>query len=322
MLPEFPESAVAADKVAVLIPCYNEETTVAQVVRDFRQELPNAAIYVFDNNSTDSTRILALEAGAIVRSEPLQGKGNVIRTMFRTVEADCYVMVDGDSTYPATHVHDLMRPVLEGRADMVVGDRLSSRAYDAQNTRVLHGFGNRLVRWLINGLYGSGVRDVMTGYRVFSRMFVKTMPVLSSGFEVETEMTLHALDKGLRIEEIPIDYLQRPVGSESKLNTLRDGLLVLRTIASIVKYYKPLTFFGGLTLLFGCLGLVAGFFPVAEYVRYSYVYRVPMVILAVSLELMAMLFLCCGLILDTIVRLHKERYALQINAYVSEKHKS
>ncbi|MFW5487157.1 MAG: glycosyltransferase family 2 protein [Desulfovibrio sp.] len=310
-------SSDAPPRIAVLIPCYNEAITVAQVVHDFRRELPDADIYVFDNNSTDDTARLAQEAGAIVRSESLQGKGNVVRNMFRNVEADCYVMVDGDCTYPADRVHDLIRPVLEGRAEMVVGDRLSSHAYDAQNTRPMHGFGNRLVRRLINWLYGSNICDVMTGYRVFSRMFVKTAPILSNGFEVETEMTLHALDKRLHVEEIPIEYLPRPEGSESKLDTVRDGLLVLRTITSIVKYYKPLRFFGGLALLFAFAGVVAGSYPVLEYLHYSYVYKVPMVILAGTLELMAMLSLSCGLILDSIVRLHKERYLLQLNAYVT-----
>ncbi|MGE4296688.1 MAG: glycosyltransferase family 2 protein [Desulfovibrionaceae bacterium] len=303
-------------RIAVLIPCYNEEQTVARVVDDFKKALPQAAIHVYDNNSTDATAARAREAGAIVTRETRQGKGNVVRAMFRDVEADAYVMVDGDATYPAAHVHALLEPVLRGEADLVVGDRLS-HAYDAQNTRPLHGFGNRLVRWLINRFFASGLTDIMSGYRVMNRFFVKTMPVMSGGFEIETEMTLHALDKRFRIAEMPIDYLSRPEGSESKLNTFRDGFKVLKTIAMVFKNYRPMHFFGICAALFCLLGLLAGLPPIMEYLSEQYVHRIPLAVLAAALEILAMLFFCCGLILETIVRHYGEQYELYLTAYKS-----
>jgi len=305
-------------KIAVLIPCRNEESTVGQVVEDFRRALPEADIYVFDNASTDATAEAAREAGAMVRYEHRPGKGNVVRRMFREVDADVYVMVDGDLTYPAGSVHDLVRPVLDGRAEMAVGDRISTKAYGRQNKRAFHSFGNRLVRWLINRLFRSDLKDIMSGYRAMTRLFVKTMPVLSEGFEIETEMTLHALDKRFNIAEVPVDYKQRPAGSHSKLKTFSDGLLVLRTIGMIFKDYKPMSFFGRTALVFFLLGLVVGVFPVYEYLAYGYVFKVPSAVLAAALEIWAMLLFCCGLILETIVRQHKENYEITLNSFRSK----
>ena len=248
-------------KTAVLIPCYNEETTVADVVNDFRSVLPEAEIYVYDNNSTDQTVARAREAGAIVRREPRQGKGNVVRRMFREIDADCYVLVDGDSTYPAKHAPEMVRMVAEEGADMVIGDRLSS-TYFTENKRPFHNTGNRLVRSLICRFWDTKISDIMTGYRVFSKRFVKLYPVMSGNFEVETEMTVHALDKRFELREVPIDYQDRPQGSHSKLNTFGDGLSVLKTIFTLYKEYRPLRFFGWLALLLAVLS-VGLFIPVA-----------------------------------------------------------
>ena len=236
-------------KVAVLIPCYNEEKTVEKVVADYRRALPQADIYVYDNNSTDRTAELARKAGAIVRREYRQGKGNVIRSMFRQIDADCYLMTDGDDTYPAENAPEMVRMVLEGEADMVNGDRLSS-TYFTENKRPFHNTGNRVVRGLINRLFGAQVRDIMTGYRAFSRSFVKTFPVLSHGFEIETEMTIHAVDKNFLIRELPVEYRDRPQGSVSKLNTYSDGAKVLCTIFRLYKDYRPFAFFGACALVF------------------------------------------------------------------------
>jgi glycosyltransferase involved in cell wall biosynthesis len=302
--------------IAVLVPCYNEAQTVGRVVRDFRRILPEAAVYVYDNNSTDETAAEARDAGAVVRTEPRQGKGNVVRAMFRDVSADIYVLVDGDATYPAESVGDLIAPILDQRADIVVGDRISSAAYDRQNTRPFHSAGNRLIRWIINRLYGAALNDILSGYRCFNRYFVKNFPVISSGFEIESEMTLHALDKKFRLVEIATRYHNRPEGSFSKLNTYRDGIRIIRTIALIFKNYKPLVFFTWCAVLCAAAGLLVGIFPIIEYLRYAYVYKVPSAILAAALEIQAMLFLTCGITLDTIVRQHREDYELKLNAYI------
>ena len=227
--------------IAVLIPCYNESQTITKVVSAFRTALPEATVYVYDNNSTDGTDELARAAGAVVRYERRQGKGNVIRSMFRQIEADCYLMVDGDDTYPAEHARQMCDLVLEQQADMVIGDRLSA-TYFTENSRAFHNMGNRLVRKLINSLFGSHIHDIMTGYRAFSRLFVKSFPVLSKGFEIETEMTIHAVDKNFLIREIPVEYRDRPEGSVSKLNTYADGMKVLGTIFKLYKDYKPMAF--------------------------------------------------------------------------------
>ena len=244
-------------EIAVLIPCYNEELTVGKVIDDFKRELPGATIYVYDNNSKDRTSEVALEHGAIVRKEPRQGKGNAVRSMFRDVVADCYIMVDGDDTYPAEFVHELIRPIVTGEANMVIGDRLSNGTYFDENKRAFHSFGNNLVKGLINFLYKSNITDIMTGYRAFDRFFVKSMPVMSPGFEIETEMSIHALDKKFLLKEVPIDYRDRPEGSESKLNTFSDGIKVLKKIGTLFKDYKPLLFFSLWSLLLLILGLAA-----------------------------------------------------------------
>ena len=241
-------------KIAVLIPCYNESKTIEKVVKDYKEVLPEADIYVYDNNSTDGTDEIARKAGAIVKYEYRQGKGNVIRSMFKDIDADCYLMIDGDDTYPKENAREMCDLVLEKGADMVVGDRLSS-TYFTENKRPFHNTGNRLVRWLINSLFKGHINDIMTGYRAFSYEFVKTFPVLSKGFEIENEMTIHALDKNMYVEEIPVEYRDRPEGSVSKLNTYSDGFKVLKTIARLFKEYKPMIFFGIISLLFLIISL-------------------------------------------------------------------
>jgi len=304
-------------QIVVLIPCFNEELTIYKVVCDFRNVLPDAKIFVFDNNSSDRTVEEATRAGAIVMSEYRQGKGFVVRSMFRVIDADLYVLVDGDETYPAMEIQSLIEPVIKGIADMVVGDRHSSYAYKIENTRRFHGFGNRLVRWLINKLFRTDLQDIMSGYRVFSRFFVKTCPIMSGGFEVETELTLHALDKRFSIVEVPIGYKDRPDGSDSKLNTFADGYRVLKTIFWLFKDYRPLLFFSVCSLFFVLLGLLVGFPPIVEYIQTSYVKKVPSAILAASLEILAMLFFVCGVILDTIVTQNKEAYEFELLKYES-----
>ncbi|WP_165253001.1 glycosyltransferase family 2 protein [Adlercreutzia sp. ZJ304] len=298
--------------VAVLVPCYNEELTIGKVVDDFRQTLPLADVYVYDNNSSDKTAEIAREHGAIVRMEPRQGKGNVVRQMFRDVEADYYIMVDGDDTYPAESAPALLEPLYCGAADMTVGDRLSNGSYGEENDRAFHGFGNDLVRWLIKVIYGYAFEDVMTGYRAFTRMFVKTMPVLSSGFQIETELSIHAVDKRWRIVDVPIDYRDRPEGSESKLSTFGDGAKVLMAIASLFKDYKPMAFFGWLALLFVILGLVAGIPVIAEFTVTHLVERFPTALLAVALVLCGALSLTVGLVLDTVAKNTRKQWEISV----------
>lgn len=302
-------------KVAVLIPCYNEELTVGKVVGDFRAALPDAEIYVFDNNSADRTAAIAKEAGAIVVRESRQGKGNVVRSMFRKIDADAYVMVDGDDTYEALDAPALLKPVMEGSADMVVGDRLSG-AYFTENKRMFHNSGNRMVRFLINAMFKSNVKDIMTGYRAFSRAFVKTLPVLSGGFEIETEMTIHALDKRLSVAEIPVGYRDRPEGSVSKLNTVKDGIRVLSTIVSLFRDFKPLSFYGIISFLLFGTGC-ALFFPILlEFLRTHLVPKFPTLIVCVGLWIMGMLTLVCGILLSSIKKYTEQFSELGIlNAY-------
>ena len=247
-------------EIAVLIPCYNESSTIEKVVKDFRKALPEAVIYVYDNNSTDCTDEIARRAGAVVRYEYRQGKGNVIRSMFRDIDADCYLMIDGDDTYPAEHAGQMAELVLNKGVDMVIGDRLSS-TYFTENKRPFHNMGNRVVRFFINKLFDNEIRDIMTGYRAFSRRFVKSFPVLSKGFEIETEMTIHAVDKNFLLEEIPVLYRDRPAGSESKLNTVSDGVKVLSTIANLFREYRPFAFFTYVAALLWIVSLVL-FIPV------------------------------------------------------------
>lgn len=301
-------------KVAVRIPCYNEEKTVQKVVEDYRRVLPQADIYVYDNNSTDRTAELAAQAGAIVKREYRQGKGNVIRSMFRQIDADCYLMIDGDDTYPAEPAPEMVRMILDGEADMVNGDRLSS-TYFTENKRPFHNTGNRLVRGLINHLFHADVRDIMTGYRAFSRGFVKTFPVLSRGFEIETEMTIHAVDKNFLIREVPVDYRDRPEGSVSKLNTYSDGAKVLCTIFRLYKDYKPFAFFGVGALLFLILAAVL-FLPVGiEFLRTGLVPRFPTLIVSVTLALCALLSFVAGVILDVVVKKHRQLFELMLTMF-------
>ena len=308
--------------VAVIIPCYNEEVTIGKVVDDFRRVLPGAEVWVYDNNSSDATARIAREHGARVRREPRQGKGNVVRQMLRDIDADCYLMVDGDDTYPAEAAPELVRPVLAGRADHVVGDRLSNGTYGEENKRQFHGFGNGLVRWLIRVLYGFDYFDVMTGYRAMSRPFARTYPVLSPGFEIETELSIHAVDKRWRIEQVPIEYRDRPEGSESKLNTISDGVKVLRMIASLFKDYRPLPFFMLLAVLFLVLCLTLGLPVVYEFGRTGLVERFPTAFLAMGFGILAALFIAVGLILDTEVKASRRAWELEcIRAFEEDKAK-
>ena len=287
------------DKLAVLIPCYNEEKTIAKVVTDWKKSFPEAIIYVYDNNSTDDTVKLAKEAGAVVRHEYMQGKGNVVRRMFREIDAQCYVMIDGDDTYPAEEGEALIDAVLNHNADMVVGDRLSS-TYFTENKRKLHNFGNTIVRKSINRLFGADIKDVMTGYRAFSYRFVKTFPVLSQGFEIETEMTIHALDKNMQVENVVVTYRDRPEGSVSKLSTISDGCKVIGTIVSLLRDYKPLCFFGWIAFFIFLVSTVFLIPVVAEYYQIGLVPRFPTLIACGFAYLVSVLALFSGLILHNI----------------------
>ena len=299
-------------KIAVLIPCYNESQTVAKVVADYKAVLPEADIYVYDNNSTDGTDEIARAAGAIVRYERRQGKGNVIRSMFRDIDADCYLMIDGDDTYPAEYARQMCESVLENGADMVVGDRLSS-TYFTENKRLFHNSGNRVVRELVNRFFKGDIKDIMTGYRAFSPLFVKSFPVLSKGFEIETEMTIHALDKNLYVTNIPVAYRDRPEGSESKLNTISDGVKVIKTIFRLFKDYRPLPFFGLIAAVL--VLLAAGFFiPVlAEYIHTGLVTRFPTLFVCCFVALAGLLSFACGLILDTENKAARQQFELNLN---------
>ena len=300
------------DKIAVLIPCYNESLTIEKVVSDYKEALPEATIYVYDNNSSDHTDELARKAGAKVVYEYRQGKGNVIRSMFRDIDAECYLMIDGDDTYPAENAREMVDLVLNKGVDMVIGDRLSS-IYFTENKRPFHNMGNRIVRSLINHLFHSNVKDIMTGYRAFSRLFVKSFPVLSKGFEIETEMTIHALDKNFLLEEIPVTYRDRPEGSESKLNTVSDGMKVLKTIASLFRDYKPLLFFSCASII--CLLLGIGFFvPVfVSYIHTGLVEKIPTIIVSGVVFTVGILLWICGLILDVVVKKHRQLYEIELN---------
>lgn len=303
------------EKIAVLIPCYNEELTIEKVIKDFKKELPNADIYVYDNNSKDKTAEIAKKNGAIVKHEYRQGKGNVVRSMFRDVDADIYVMVDGDDTYPAEEVHKLIKPIVEGKADMVIGDRLTNGTYQKENKRHFHEFGNNLVRKSINILFKTNLKDIMTGYRVFNKIFVKNMPVMSPKFEIETEMSLHALDKKFIIKEIPIVYRDRPAGSVSKLNTVSDGIKVVETIIKMFKDFKPRQFFWIISLIFIILGLIVGIPVIIEFIKTSYITKVPSAVLATGIMIFALITAQCGVILDTVVKQNRENYELQLSRY-------
>lgn len=298
-------------KIAVLLPCYNEASTIAKVVTDFRVALPEADIYVYDNNSTDGTAQVAQQAGAIVRHEPVQGKGNVIRRMFREVEADCYLMADGDDTYPAEQARQMVSPILEEHVDMVIGDRLSS-TYFEQNKRPFHNGGNRVVRWLIRRFWHTDIHDIMTGYRAFSRTFVKNFPVMSGNFEIETEMTIHALDRRFLLHEVPVAYRDRPLGSVSKLNTFSDGISVLKTIVLLYKEYRPLRFFSWLAAFLTLAGVLLLIPVLVEYFHTGLVPRFPTLIVSMFLLLAALLSLFTGLCLDVIVTKDRKNYELRL----------
>lgn len=300
------------DEIAVIIPCYNEALTIGKVIDDFCRELPEASVYVYDNNSTDGTADIARSRGVVVRLEPRQGKGNVCRQMFRDIDADCYLMVDGDDTYPAEAAKALCEPILTKQADMVVGDRLSNGTYAKQNGRIFHGFGNDLVRAMIKWIYGYGFEDVMTGYRAMSRPFVKTFPVLSEGFQIETELSIHAVDRRWRIVDVPVEYRDRPEGSVSKLNTVSDGLKVLAMIGTLFKDYRPLKFFSLVSLLFCIVGLCAGVPVVTEYLDTGLVPRFPTAILAVAFMFIAELSLATGFILDAVAKVERKQWELQV----------
>ena len=300
------------DKIAVLIPCYNECKTIEKVVNDYKTVLPEAQIYVYDNNSTDGTDELAKKAGAIVRYEKKQGKGNVLRTMFREIDAECYIVTDGDDTYPADNAREMCEAVINEKYDMVIGDRLSS-TYFKENKRAFHNTGNRLVRSAINTLFKSNIKDIMTGYRAFSYEFVKTYPVLSKGFEIETEMTIHAIDKNFNIKEIPVQYRDRPEGSVSKLNTYKDGIRVIKTIAILFKEYKPGLFFYCISLLFFLIALMLGIPVLIEYFNTGLVPRFPTLIVASIFLVVSLLLTTTGIILQVIAKKHKQLFEMLLN---------
>ena len=299
------------DKIAVLIPCYNEGQTIAKVVKDYREALPEATIYVYDNNSSDHTDEIAREAGAVVRYEYQQGKGNVIRSMFRDIDAECYVMTDGDDTYPAEDARKLADQILQGKADMVIGDRLSS-TYFTENKRPFHNTGNRLVRGLINLIFKSNIKDIMTGYRAFSYAFVKTYPVLSKGFEIETDMTIHAINRRMQVSNIVVSYRDRPVGSESKLNTYQDGAKVLLTIARLYKNYRPFAFFGLLALILAVISAAFMIPVLMEFAQTGLVPRFPTLIACCVTMLAALLLFVSGLILSTLQEKDKRDFEFEL----------
>jgi len=307
-------------KVAVLIPCYNEEKTIKKVINDFRKELNSAEIYVYDNNSTDNTykivsEIIKKDNKVFLKKEPYQGKGNVVRRMFREIESDIYILVDGDDTYPAEFVHYLIEPIKNKEADMVIGDRLSNGSYEKENKRMFHNFGNQLVKYLINKLFKANLKDIMSGYRAFNRTFVKNIAILSDGFEVETEMTISALDKKFILREIPIEYRDRPEGSYSKLNTFRDGIKVLKTILWLFKDYKPLMFFSIVSFIFFIFSLLVGIPVIYEFLETHYITKIPSAILAVGLMLISIISLFSGFILDTIIKHQKENYEINLKRF-------
>lgn len=300
------------DEIAVIIPCYNEALTIGKVIDDFHRELPAATVYVYDNNSSDDTSRIAREHGATVRFEPRQGKGNVCRQMFRDIDAACYLMVDGDDTYPAESAKALCEPILSGKADMVVGDRLSNGTYAKANGRAFHGFGNDLVRIMIKWIYGYAYSDVMTGYRAMSEPFIKTFPVLSEGFQIETELSIHAVDHRWRILNVPIDYRDRPAGSVSKLDTLGDGLKVIAMVGALFKDYRPLKFFSLVALLFFIAGAVMGIPVIREFVSTGAVPRLPTAVLAAALMFLCALSLATGLILDAVAKSDRRQWELEV----------
>lgn len=306
------------DKIAVLIPCYNESSTISKVVKDFKRVLPEAVVYVYDNNSTDGTDKIAEEAGAIVRYEHRQGKGNVIRRMFREVDAQCYIMTDGDDTYSAESAGKMADLVLKKNVDMVVGDRLSS-TYFKENKRPFHNMGNSLVRKSINVLFKNDIKDIMTGLRAFSFEFVKTFPVLSKGFEIETEMSIHAVEKNMYVENVIIDYRDRPEGSKSKLNTYSDGMKVLKTIVKLYRTYKPMGFFGAIAILLGIIALI-NFVPVMKiYLETGLVPKFPTLIVCGFMVVTAVQSFFAGLMLQTMMQKNRQDFELELQRVYEQK---
>lgn len=296
-------------EIAVLIPCFNESKTIKKVIEDFRLQLPEASIYVYDNNSTDATVAIARKAGAIIGREERQGKGSVVRRMFKQIDADLYVIVDGDDTYPAEYVQDLIT-LVENGADIAVGDRLSGGEYAIENKRNFHNFGNTLVRALINRLFHVKLNDIMSGYRVFSRDFVKHYPVLCEGFQIETDMTIFALDHNFVIKESSVPYRDRPKGSNSKLRTIPDGMRVILTIFNLYRHYRPLVFFGFFSMISFCAGIIVGMPVIIEYIQNSYIFKVPSAILASGSILLSVVIAAIGIILDSVRRVGKEQFEI------------
>lgn len=306
------------DKIAVLIPCYNEEKTIKKVINDYKKCLPEATIYVYDNNSTDNTAKIAKEEGAVVRHEYAQGKGNVIRRMFREINAEAYIMVDGDDTYPAEFAREMVDKVLEKKVDMVVGDRLSS-TYFTENKRPFHNFGNSIVRKSINLLFKTDIKDIMTGYRAFSYQFVKTFPVLSKGFEIETEMSIHAVDKNMLVDNVIITYRDRPEGSESKLNTFSDGFKVLKTIVRLYQNYQPLRFFGMISALLIVIAAIFFVPIVVSFAQTKLVEKIPTLIVCGFVVLTAIISFFSGLILQTIQTRNKQNFEMELQHLTENK---
>ena len=308
-------------KLAIILPAYNEEITIAETIIMFNSILPNASIWIINNRSSDSTELisrntlLSLKCNGGVINELRKGKGNAIRRAFMEIDADLYVLADADMTYPAEQTPELIKPVQDGSFDMVVGNRHSDGVYDAQNKRLMHGFGNNLVKNLVNKLFNADLRDIMSGFRVLSRRFVKSYPILVEGFEIETDMTLHALDKRYRILEIPIKYRNRPLGSFSKLNTYRDGLKVILSIINILRYYRPLFFFFSLSILTSFIGLITGLPVIIEWISLNYITHIPLAILATGLEVIAFIFASIGIILDSIVKQEKRNFERDMLKY-------
>lgn len=301
-------------KIAVLVPCYNEALTIGKVVSDFKTFLPNAEIYVYDNNSKDGTAAIAKEAGAIVQYEKKQGKANVVFKMFREIEADIYIMIDGDDTYPVDCVQEMLNQFTENNCDMLVGDRLSNNSYKNQNKRAFHNFGNNLVRGLINVFFGSQLKDILSGYRIFSKKFVKNYASTIKGFELETDLSIYSLNYELAIEEYSIDYRDRPEGSVSKLNTFTDGFKVIKLFFNLVRLYKPLLFFGAVSAILFVIGLLFMVVPIKEYFEYKYVYKVPTLIFSIMLIIVSLLSVMTGLILDNISIIDKKNFKVRFNS--------
>jgi len=300
-------------KIAVLVPCYNEALTIEKVVRDFQHHIPEAEIFVYDNNSKDATVEIATKAGAIVGNEKKQGKANVVFRMFREIDADLYIMIDGDDTYPIECIRDMVNQFTENKCDMLVGDRLSNKSYKKENKRAFHNFGNNLVRNLINIFFGSELKDILSGYRIFSRKFVKNYASSIKGFELETDLSIYALHYGLAIEEYSINYRDRPEGSVSKLNTFTDGFKVIKLFFNLVRLYKPLLFFGMVSIILFVLGILFMIIPIREYFEYQYVYKVPTLIFSIMLIIVSILSLATGLILDNISIIDKKNFKVRYN---------